>query len=774
VGVLLAALLWAAPLPAQGPLPTPPPKATVSDVIVQGNRLISTQEIQSMLKTRVGSEYQEDVVQEDVRALYATRKIGNVEAVPKFSDDHKEVKVYFNIRDYHSVVKHVIYKGRKHLSEDDIATATGIRPGVPMNPMNNRIACQTIKRKLNDQGRPFAECLLDSGGDPNDTDVIFNITEGSKVHISDIDFTGNAFVTKSVLKTHLNSGAWWFHSFGGNWNSAMIDADISKLMEYYRAFGYLDIRIGRELEWATDGKTVVLVFHIVEGRRYQIRETPMVYGAHDLPHEELEQIVRVKGMEYYSEDKVKKDVDGIKDWYGAQGRNTKVEAIPVWDKDNPGILTLRYQVKEEQPVRVGQIFIIGNDRTKQNVILRQLNDLYPGQILSYPAMRQDERNLAKLGIFEATPENHPTITEIVPDNKDCPFHDIRVDVSETNTGSLLFGVGVNSDAGLTGSIVLNEKNFDISNWPTSFDQLFSGGAFRGAGQELRIEAVPGTQLQRYTVSFREPYLFDSLFSLGVSGYYYERMYNEDNEDRIGARVTIGRKLNQYWTASLATRVEGIGIHDVLSIAPPDYTEVVGDHFLVGLRAALTRDDRDSYLRPTEGSLFDVSFEQCFGSFTFPLVNVDYSKYFTIWQRPDGSGRQVLALHSQASWAGDNTPVYERYFAGGFSSMRGFEFRGVGPFINGYNVGGDFMFLNSAEYQIPVLANDNFYMVGFVDTGTVEPKIDLNNYRVSVGFGARFIVPMLGPVPIALDFGFPIVKASGDRTQVFSFWLGFFK
>ena len=107
------------------------------------------------------------------------------------------------------------------------------------------------------------------------------------------------------------------------------------------------------------------------------------------------------------------------------------------------------------------------------------------------------------------------------------------------------------------------------------------------------------------------------------------------------------------------RVEEIGVHDVPFYAPPDYQQAVGNHFLVGLRGALTRDDRDNVLRPTEGSLLDLSYEQCFGDLAFPLVNIEYSRLFTLWQRPDGSGRQVLALHSQLAWAGDSTPVYER-------------------------------------------------------------------------------------------------------------------
>src|SRR5262249_42117332 len=143
---------------------------------------------------------------------------------------------------------------------------------------------------------------------------------------------------------------------------------------------------------------------------------------------------------------------------------------------------------------------------------------------------------------------------VLDPDSDNPFKDILVNVKETQTGSLLLGVGVNSDAGLVGSIVLNERNFDILRPPTSLDELLSGRAFRGAGQEFRAEAVPGTQLQRYPVSFREPFLFDSPYSLGLSAYYYDRSFNEYTESRLGGRVTVGRTLNQYWSASATLRL----------------------------------------------------------------------------------------------------------------------------------------------------------------------------------------------------------------------------
>jgi len=252
------------------------------------------------------------------------------------------------------------------------------------------------------------------------------------------------------------------------------------------------------------------------------------------------------------------------------------------------------------------------------------------------------------------------------------------------------------------------------------------------------------------------------------------MFNEDTESRLGARFTLARKLGPYWTASTSLRLENVGINALPLGAPIDYQNAQGNNFLLGLRAAATYDDRDSVLRATEGGLLDISAEGVTGDHSFPLLNVDYNKYFTTIQRPDGTGRQVLALHSSVGYAGANTPVYERFYAGGFRSIRGFEFRGVGPDVNGFKVGGDFQVLNSLEYQVPLVAKDAIYAVGFIDSGDVESRVGFKDYRVSAGVGLRIVVPALGQVPIALDFGVPIVKGPNDLKQVFSFWLGFFR
>jgi outer membrane protein assembly complex protein YaeT len=764
-----ASLAQPQPMGAQAPA-----KVIVSDVIIQGNRNLSTEFIRNRMRTRVGKEFNANVLQEDVRDLYATKQFGNVYA-DKEEDGPNRVKVILFIRDYPNVVEKITYQGAVMLLEKDLDELTGLRKGMPCNPMANKIACRRIVQRYNEDGRPFASCDLIKGGEPGDTEVIFNIAEGPKVRVSGVDFQGNRFVSKQVLKTHLQtSGDLLGLPIGSTLNSAMIEHDMNELLTYYRRFGYQDVQVGRELQYSGDGREVMVVFHIQEGRRYVVRSAPQIEGVKSIPREALESMTKLKPDQHYDQTTIDGDLSRIKDWVGSQGREVAVRSVPVFSKDEPGIVTVRYEVEERPPARVGNITVIGNERTRMNVILRQLG-IYPGQLLSYPALRQAERNLARLGIFETSPDGsvRPTVTVVDnPDYPDSQFKDILVNVAETSTGSLMFGLGVNSDAGLTGSIILNERNFDLFRLPTSTDDFLNGTAFRGAGQEFRIEAVPGTQLQRYVISLREPFLFDSPYSLTTSGYFYQRFFNEYAEERLGGRFTLGRKVSDYWSILGSIRLENVQVDNVSAYAPVDYQEVKGNSFLAGFRLGANRDSRDNLLRPTEGSLIDVSVEQVTGDRNFSLANAEYTQYWTVLQRADGSGKQTLSYHSSLGWASSNTPVFERYFAGGFRSLRGFQFRGVGPDVNGFKVGGDFMFLNSLEYQVPVLANEALSLVGFVDSGTVSPRIDKwDEYRVAAGFGLRLQVPMLGPAPIALDFGFPIVKGKFDNTQVFAIFMG---
>lgn len=741
----------------------------VADVIPMNLRTVSADRVMTYIKTRPGTELSRARLQEDVIRLLDTKLFKDVRPVIKDLPDGR-VNVYFHLQELPNTVQEVIYKNAGHLKQKDLDEMTRVRKGAPLDPTTNRNACNAIQDALKKQGRYFATVTLEEGGNPSDKRVIFNVTEGPIVRVRHVSFTGHdELATSGRLRTQTDTKRSLFGLIGGKYNAAIPDNDVLKLEDYYKSNGYMDVKVTRELQFTQDYSEVDIIYHIHEGQKYQVQDV-VVVGTAQMKQEQILTLPRLHKGDYYNEGVVTADLRNITDFYGWRGIEVSAKKEVFFEE--PGLVKVVYEVKEKAPARVGQVIIVGNDVTQDRVI-RRVVGLFPGQVLRYPELRIAENDLARLGIFNTDPEKgiRPTLTVL---ENDSGFHDVLVTVQEAPTGSLMFGAGVNSNAGLVGSIVLNEKNFDLFRPPTSIADIMEGRAFRGAGQEFRIEAVPGTQLQRYSVTFREPFLFDRPYSLTTSGYYYNRLFNEYTEGRFGGRFSIGNQVNREWGVNAGMRIENINVSGVPPGAPVDYTSVLGNNFFVGPRLGAVWDTRDSYLRPTEGGIVDFSYEQGFGSFTFPIFNVEGSRYFTLWQRPDGSGRHVLAYRGHFGWAGAQTPVYERFFAGGFMSMRGFAFRGVGPRVNGFNVGGDFLMLNSLEYQLPILANDQLYAVAFVDSGTVESSMAIRDYRVAAGFGLRVTVPMMGPVPIALDFGFPINRAPGDQTQVFAFWVGLFR
>jgi outer membrane protein insertion porin family len=356
--------------------------------------------------------------------------------------------------------------------------------------------------------------------------------------------------------------------------------------------------------------------------------------------------------------------------------------------------------------------------------------------------------------------------------------DIFVDANEAQTGRLLLGVAVNSDAGLTGQILLDEQNFDWRRWPTSMEEVVSGRAFRGRGQRFRLEAAPGTLVQRYIASFQEPYLWDTPISFGLSGSFYDRRFEDWSEQRLGGRVSLGYQ----WTANdvsaaLSYRGENVNIYDPVVLGVPELDEALGDNVLHGFKLTLANDTRDSAFFATSGHYAELSVEQVVGSFMYPRASLDVRQYGLITERPDHSGRHVLSFATQLGFTGGDTPIYDRFYSGGIG-FRGFDYHSVSPKkFSGFadvEIGGEFMWINTLEYLFPLTADDMVHGVVFVDYGTVEENvtIDLDRFRVSPGLGVRLTIPAMGPAPIALDFAFPIADAATDDNQVFTFNIGF--
>ena len=764
IGVLALGLALGGPAPGAAPL--------VADVQIVGARRIPEQRVLNEITVRKGQPYDQHAVWESVRKLELTQWYALVQARESSTPDG--VVVTFQVVE-RPIVHEVIYEGAKHLDRDELDALTGLKRGSPMSPSWNWKARAAIEKRYHDMGRLLATVELAEGGRSEDTRVRFVITEGPIVRIRDIRFEGNQFVSDSRLKTQIQAddGILGVLSGQGKYRPELLDHDLAKLLEYYRTYGFFSAKISRKIEWNPGHRSVDVVFVIDEGPRFTVAGYE-VAGNKTLDDSILLANNRLRAGEPYNGQVMQASLREMQAEYGQRGYyNTRVVPEPVFAPDRPEV-TMVYRVIEGRPSYVGEIFIVGNTVTRDRVIRRQLAfaGLLPGQLLDTQALEASRRNLARLHIFKVQPEAGivPTVEIIDPDVWD-EFKDILVQVEEDRTGTFQFGVGISSDQGANASIVLHERNFDITRVPTSFDDVLNGRAFRGAGQEFRLELVPGNEYSRYAVSWREPYFLDSPYSLGTSAYYYTRRFEEYDERRTGGRISISRRLTPFWSASVSTRIEDVKVDDFAPFAPADFHAVAGHNFLLAPRFALIYDSRDSILRPTEGSKLEFAYEQGFGDFTFPVFTIEGSRYFTLWERPDGSGRHIFALRGQVGFAGDDTPLFERFWLGGFRTLRGFDFRGVSPLRDGFRVGGTFMTVGTVEYQFPILASDRLYGVVFSDFGTVEDDVAIRDFRVSAGAGVRIIVPMFGPVPIAIDWAYPIVRGPGDERESLSFSVG---
>ncbi|MDO4586993.1 MAG: BamA/TamA family outer membrane protein [Planctomycetia bacterium] len=352
--------------------------------------------------------------------------------------------------------------------------------------------------------------------------------------------------------------------------------------------------------------------------------------------------------------------------------------------------------------------------------------------------------------------------------------DVIARIKETRTGLIQAQVGVNSDYGLVGNFSITERNFDIMKWPTAIWRADGWtDAFRGAGQTFQLQAAPGTELSRYSASWDIPYVFNTKNCFGVTALYGDRDYTEWFETRVGGEIRLGRQWTPRFSTSIISSAYSIKIKDPIATFVPDLNAVLGTNAMYSVGLSASYDTRNHPFIPSQGYVITGSVEQSFGDFVFPRANVDARFYRTLHKRQDETGRWILGLRSAAGWLGDDAPIYERFYGGGSTNLRGFEYREVTPrYANTFvGIGGNFEFYNSAELLIPLSGGDEFHLAMFVDSGTISKNLkDWDTYRVAPGLGVRISIPMLGPAPLALDFAFPVSKGAMDVTQVFSFTL----
>ncbi|MBX3449353.1 MAG: BamA/TamA family outer membrane protein [Planctomycetaceae bacterium] len=647
-------------------------------------------------------------------------------------------------------------------------------------------------------------------------EFVYHIDEGPRYNIRNIEFHGNNIFSEDELRQHLQ-----FHE-GEAFSGRKIGMSVQKIQDDYGELGRLFAKVDVVPRFLEEPGEVDLHVRIDEDKVWRIREF-RVHIVGDSPHtrttlvNNISQIhpgdiadprkirltkSRLEGSQYFEtgpQNGVRLDISRVEDddWLVsdpvemARGQNER-EDRPVIQRNfkfgghtAPGgterVARPPYPpVSMETPVTPEQEFPEPTRLENAEAAVDSLPVPYTAALIEHQsivrAQSRDPLQPPQNYIYDDSAQGDPFGAPVrAPDeffNQPPPdFIDVDAYLTEARTGRLMFGVGVNSNNGVVGNIVFQENNFDILRPPTSWADIWNGSAWRGAGQRFRIEGMPGSQVSRYLVDWQDPYFLDSDYNLGVSGFYYQRFFEAWDEERLGGRVRVGRQLTDTVSASLAFRFENVNISDFPYYAPPILSEVGGSNFLTTFRGTISHDTRDAAFNPSEGHFVEFGVEQGVGQFVYPRLEVEGRQYFTAYSRPDGYGKHIVTARADIGWTDSGTPIFERYFAGGFQDFRGYAFRGVSPFQNGIRVGGEWRFLGGLEYSLPITANEMVRAVAFTDFGTIDEDVSLDNFRMTVGGGLRIQIPAMGPVPIALDWAVPVVKVAGDNEQLFSFYIG---
>ncbi len=752
----------------------------VSDVIIQGLMTVSEESIKPKLETQAGSLFSSKTLKNDIQRLHQLGVFSNVEV--RLQQTSKGIQITFLVTE-NQLLGQIILHGNREMSNDEILEKLRITKERYLASHTLSLDMHHLEDEYHKEGFIFVQIRTEKIPRGGWIDLHIYIDEGPEVTIRRISFFGNKTFSKSDLLDLIKTQETAFLS-AQYYDADIFQEDLLALRNYYRSEGFLDVRLHlRDITYSADRTEMDINIVLEEGPQYTVEKITF-QGNRLFTEKEFEYRTTLKPGSAFKQNELVADKAQVERLYGENGfLNIKVLPMVSIADIHKTTVNIAYKIEEGDKTYIRKIDIKGNTLTKDDVIRRELV-VQPGEQFNLGKMENSQMRLQRLHYFDSLKMDFMDTDS--PNWKDLL---ISIEEGEAGTGNFRFAAGITSDQGAIGEISFTKRNFDIANLPKSWSEFFSGDSFTGAGQSLDIYLQVGKDLFRFRIGFVEPYLFGYDWSLGTEIYSTLRGYESFVEDRMGGQISLGKRLTQDFDAKLIYRFENVGIGDVDEEAPRDVFAVKGDSLISSLTLDFTLDTRDDYILPTRGYIMGVAWEVA-GSFLgsdydFSKVILRMAWFQTVYTNDSGN-KHVFSLGMRIGFASpfgssSQVPIFERYFAGGSgstSSIRGFTYRTVSPreHYPGRDddpIGGNFMFIGTAEYNLPIY-QDVLRMVLFTDVGNVVPEVDstiFDSIRASVGIGFRIKIPFFGPRPFAFDFGFPIRKEDDDDTRVFSFSFG---
>ena len=756
----ICALFGALIARAQAPQSAPaPPIIRSVDVQYTGAQAVSKERILAQMRTKVGQPYSNQVVEQDVAALYKTGVIQNVRIFAQPEGDGVKVIVAVQIR---AILREIEITGAERIKPKRLRKEIKL----PLNRAVDEQQLEEARQKIIDvyQGQGFTDVSVQFRIDPIDEKrgtarVVFTINEGVRGAVKQVRFEGNAHFSEKVLRKQMKTrgrSPIYFVDKTGRLDEVQLEQDMDKLREFYQDHGYIDVEIKTPRRERTEKGPMIITIPIVEGPQYHVRKLTIA-GYQNTTEDRIRKLLKMKEGSVYSPKQLRDDAKAVADAYGSGGYVDLV-VLPEGAPAGPALIDVHYKIEEGARSFVNRIDIEGNTRTKDKVIRREVL-VAPGDVFNTVRVDLTKKRLDNLGYF-AKVETYPEQTDI-PGRKD-----LTILLQEKRTGSLSFGGGFSTVDKLVGFAELTQGNFDLFNWPS----------FTGGGQKFRLRVQYGTQRKDFILTITEPYFLDRRLALTGQAFYTEANYlsNEYNQRNYGFMIELRKPLNSYTYATLGYTLQDVDIFNVSASASDFIQSQAGSTLESKVFTSIVFDSRDNPLLSRHGRRITFS-PFIAGSFLGGDIRVygldlEGSQYFHLpWDT-------ILLINGEIATVshysyGSGVPIYERLYLGGSNNLRGFPFREVGPQdSNGEPTGGQSMARTTIEWTFPIIEKARgavFYDTGFVNTSSWA--FGFNHIASDIGVGIRLDLPI---GPLRLDYGYPIQRDGYNGGGHFNFNVGY--
>nr|WP_089219255.1 outer membrane protein assembly factor BamA [Sphingomonas laterariae] len=762
-GLPAAALAQVAPAapaaPAQSAAPLGlPGSGVIRSINVAGSQRLEPDTVRSYVKLRAGDPYTREALDQALKDLYATELFADVQ----IRDDKGALTI--QVRE-NPVINRIVLEGNKRLKDEKIRPEIRLAPRQIFTRSKARADVARIIELYRRQGR-FAATVEPKMVqlDQNRVDIVFEINEGAKSKVRQINIIGNQNYSAGDLRSEMaTKESRWFRLFssGDSYDPDKMAYDQQKLRQYYLTQGYADFRvISAVAELTPDKRDFIITYVIEEGQRYKFGAVDVESEIRDIRPETLKALVRIRQGDWYNAKLVEDTVDSITETTGLLGFTPDVRPDFVRDKDAL-TMSVTFKVADAPRVYVEAININGNTHTKDKVIRREFR-LSEGDAFNSFRVKRSRDRIQSLGYFQEK-------LEIEQKPGSAPDRVVlEANVEEKSTGELQVSAGFSSLEKFIIDLSIRERNF------------------MGKGQEVRAGVNYSSYSKSIELGFTEPYFMDK--NIAVGGDIFRRDYNSfryNGNDRdttyeqttTGFQIRAGLPLTEY--TSLALRY-GLTYDDVSLDKNTFYTvgengelfcdpllagrylcDAVGKRWTSSVGYSLVFDTLNNRLRPSRGQRVIISqdFAGLGGDVKYIRTRFDADKYWNLGSgfifSVGAEGGAIVPLQNSPGPGQDAVRLTDRFFLGE-PQMRGFDIRGIGPRVlripydaNGNlatdrnqisddALGGRYYYLTRAELEIPLGSGARELGLRpslFVDVGSVwgvkqpEPTavfVDKNN------------------------------------------------